>query len=69
MPTHAHALLIVLALLSGCVATDPAAKPSVPTGVTAPDPKPANGAQAAASEAAQDRLSKLSPSLVDYKSQ
>ena len=56
-----HALLIVLALCwGGCATPPPQAKPSTPTGQavhsrrrTAPDPKPANDAQAASDAAAQ----------------
>ena len=47
--TRPHALLIVLTVLcGGCTTTPPQAKPSVPPGVVAPDPKPANDALAAA---------------------
>lgn len=56
-------LMLMLLMLSGCVTTPPQAKPSVPPGVTAPDPKPANDAQAATDAAASDRLSKLSANV------
>lgn len=64
MPARPHALLIVLAVLcGGCHSIPQPAKPSVPAGVTAPDPKPANDAQAASDAAAQERLSKLSANV------
>ena len=54
------ALVLLMLSLGGCVSTPtPQAKPSVPPGVTAPDPKPANDAQSSVNAAAQDRLSKL----------
>ena len=60
-------ILLVLSLSTlawtGCPSIPPRAKPSTPAGVTAPDPKPANDAQAASDAAAQERLSKLSANV------
>lgn len=63
MTAHPHALLLTCLLLGGCATPAPEAKPAVPAGVVAPDPKPANDAQTAANSAAQDRLSKLSANV------
>ncbi|MEN6533421.1 MAG: hypothetical protein ABFD89_07150 [Bryobacteraceae bacterium] len=64
-PTLGSVLLagLLCAALGGCASPHPQAKPSVPPSVTAPDPKPANGAQAASDAAAQERLSKLSANV------
>ena len=64
-PTLGSVLLagLLCAALGGCASPHPQAKPSVPPSVTAPDPKPANDAQAATDAAAQDRLSKLSANV------
>ena len=56
-------LVAAVVMLGGCASPHPQAKPSVPPSVTAPDPKPANDAQAATDAAAQDRLSKLSANV------
>ena len=56
-------LLVLPLLLAGCPSIPQPAKPSVPAGVQAPDPKPANDAQAASDAAAQERLSKLSANV------
>lgn len=57
------ACLMLAVLCGGCTTTPPQAKPATPAGVQAPDPKPANDAQASSDAAARDRLSKLSANV------